>query len=765
MKYFRINIIFIRVFFIVMWNFHRLFISGSTFFNNVSQWLRIDGLLHMAIFRARLKVLLVLCLVGGLIWAAVPISASAKMRASPVLIVVVDTEAVRESVSGVGLIESFIGLLATVKEDQRIVFIASNMSSTVIGPFDGNDPELEWYLDDIRETLRSPVKTGSDALAYALAESQNMLADNRINSLGSTVYLISGDSDAANFAHMEGRLGPIANRFREKGWPINGVGLPGASEQATQFLKNMSVMSGGRLHDLSVSSGLSRLANTLLSEDAKSSLKEVAVGRVTKEDLLTSVVSIPPGTSQSTLLFFRESPYGSLILTNPVGLEFEFGDSSISQALETPHMVTWKLENPVPGNWTVDARGMSGELSAWELSPNKYNVVLKSVEPVPLGEATSIIAYVMDGGQPTILESAFLRAIVTTPKGIKLTFDMNDDGIYGDAAPHDGYFSMTLPPLDVEGHYDIELELSWRDFDHRSMSQFSFEAISFPSIEIQTNQIENFELGTPTKLGKIFVHLRGQPYPISPHLMHAGLTSTDGLQSVVELLPLRLFGSGPAWEYDVVFTPESSGLHTLVFRLTLDYAGRSYVHASDPIVLSPSSLSALSLTQSGPIVKSIDVVERVEPKPVVQQHQLSQLEPMSTQSQFSQVLITGSVVLVLSIGLAFLYLYTRTRPYGYIYRQLNNNQNEVLVDFSKVDRNSIVDFLFRSTVRGKDLGIKGLDGVVFHFKGDRVDLSSQQNTPTVRINNHPLVRRTSIEHNTWIGTGGNLYSFLRRRPT
>ena len=102
MKYFRINIIFIRVFFIIMWNFHRVFISGSTFFNNVSQWLRIDGLLHMAIFRARLKVLLVLCLVGGLIWAAVPISASAKVRPSPVLIVVVDTDAVRESVSGVG---------------------------------------------------------------------------------------------------------------------------------------------------------------------------------------------------------------------------------------------------------------------------------------------------------------------------------------------------------------------------------------------------------------------------------------------------------------------------------------------------------------------------------------------------------------------------------------------------------------------------------------------------------------------------------------
>ena len=699
-----------------------------------------------------LATLLLLLSAGAAVSAASPVAAADSARLSPVLVVVADSDAVRESVSGVGLIESFIGLLATLKEGQPVTFIAADGSPRVIGPFDGTDPEFGRYIDEIKAAMKAPVQAQSDALAYAVAEAQNTLADTRA-APGSAVYLISGDSTGANFAHLEGRLKPLAARFGENGWPINGVGLPGASEEATRLLKSVSTMSGGRLHDLSVSDGFSRLTNALLSEDAKGSLARVGEGQLSQDDLLTTVVSIAPGTRESTLLLFKESPYGSLRLSNPGGLESAAGDRSASYVLETPHAVIWRLENPVPGNWKVDARGIAGHLSAWEFSSNKYTLVLDSPGPVPLGEPTSITAHVVDGDRTVALESTVLRATLTTPEGTRLAFDMNDDGVQGDAVAGDGHFSLTLPPMSVEGQYDINLELLWLDFDHRITSQSSLEARAFPEIEVRATQIEDLELGARTQIAKVFVHVQGQPYPVSTDVMAAGLTSPGGQPGAIDLEPRRLFGSGPAWEYDVFFTPTQSGLHTLVFWLAVDYAGRSYVHTAAPVVLSSAAPPA-------PVVEEPEAAPPPVPAPVVPAPQLPSPPIRPAQSQFPWLAVAAPGVVVLLVAAVALFLLTRTRPYGYIY----DDRDEALVDFSKVERHPVLDFFFRSTVRGKDLGIQGLEGVVFHFSGKRVKLRSEQDTPTVRVNNQPLVGQASIQHKAWIGSGGKLYSFLTLPP-
>ena len=69
-------------------------------------------------------------------------------------------------------------------------------------------------------------------------------------------------------------------------------------------------------------------------------------------------------------------------------------------------------------------------------------------------------------------------------------------------------------------------------------------------------------------------------------------------------------------------------------------------------------------------------------------------------------------------------------------------------------------FFYRGLIRGSELNISGFEGLVFHFMSDRVEVKSFGEHPTVRVNNQPLIDSATIEDKTWIGTGGNLYTFL-----
>ena len=63
-------------------------------------------------------------------------------------------------------------------------------------------------------------------------------------------------------------------------------------------------------------------------------------------------------------------------------------------------------------------------------------------------------------------------------------------------------------------------------------------------------------------------------------------------------------------------------------------------------------------------------------------------------------------------------------------------------------------------MRGRELGVPGLEDVSFRFSKDAIKLLSRDVSPTVRINNQPLVGETPLPDRTWIGTRGRLYNFL-----
>ena len=118
--------------------------------------------------------------------------------------------------------------------------------------------------------------------------------------------------------------------------------------------------------------------------------------------------------------------------------------------------------------------------------------------------------------------------------------------------------------------------------------------------------------------------------------------------------------------------------------------------------------------------------------------------------------MAAAIALGLAAAAASVYVLTRTRPYRYLY----SDRHEPLVDFSKVKRHPIWGVLLRSSVNGKDLNVPGLEGVAFQFTKARIMIRSLREHPTIRVNNQPLVGQASVNHRTWLGTRGKLYTFM-----
>ena len=524
-----------------------------------------------------------------------------------VVVIIADRQMIAESEDTIGLAKSLVGLISVLREGQTFLFTSLDEPTDTLGPVIAGDLEFRSFQEQIDAKLVPPETPGNPDLVTALARTYNQLSGERAGAR-STVYLLAGGIGAADRLPPIDHLTTLLSLFNDSGWPIVGLAPPGASPDVQQLLTEISARSGGEYFELTMPRGFTALADKILADEAKGSLAEVGQVVLSPGDVLTNTISIAPGTSEATLLFFKEGPFGSLTLSNPEGFEASAGDRAFSSVIETPNVVIWKLMDPAPGHWRVEARGIEGIVSAWHYVANKYGLVLQSFGTVPKDQPSTVVAFVTDGPRKVILNSVSMTARIITPDGTSLAHLLHDDGIAGDVAAGDGYFSATISPLRVEGEHKVELELSWPELDHRISSQAAFRAQAFPSIQLALEHTEDLQPGERSKIATAIVNVKGQPYAISTDELASTLASNAEQPGVLEVTPQVLLDEGRAWLYDVFFTPNEEGLHTLLLQLNTTYAGRPYTFATDSVVLS-------SMISSPPLEPAVLVAPVVTPPP------------------------------------------------------------------------------------------------------------------------------------------------------
>ena len=678
----------------------------------------------------------------------------------PISMIVIDGASARSSGTTADLASSFIGLLSTLQSDDLFMLMNTDASDQVVGPFRPSDPAFNESRADFDAALRWPVAVDVDDLATSMVQIQASMVEERAEK-GSEIYILLGDSSETDFNRLSTTLEPLIGRMAESGWIFNGVSLPNSSGPTTEFLESVSSASGGKNFGLKTFEDLATVAGSILGQKARGSLMELGSRPISKNQLMSSVVSIAPGTSETTIFMFRDKSQGSFQLSDPSGFDISAGRSFYS-VKEVPNAVIWEVQDPEPGNWKVDVRGIEGKISAWDYSSNNYRLVLETASALPLGQTTAMAAYIVENDRPVKLEDVRLVAHIEGPEGSKIKIQMTDDGSGGDGVPDDGVYTMLVPPLSTAGDYKVELELSWLNFNHRLSSYTNFSAEIYPSLSVERfeDAIGNLVSGERTQIARLMVHIDGEPYAISSGDLIPIINSTNGSSAEIEIVPNRLFGEGPAWEYDVFVTVSHEGKYSLAMQLSGEYAGSNFSNITEVLVLSSLVPATVSQNVAEQVVQSPPA-----PAPAIAQRPqtivpaASRSEASVTTTSFWTATWTIVAIALVGAGIA-IYFSLQTRPYGYIY----SDDEKPLVDFAAVKRNPLIELFRRSYVNGKELGIPGLEGIMFRFGGGRVRLRIRGEHSTVRVNNQPLVDQATIDNRTWIGSRGKLYTFLLSPP-
>ena len=695
-------------------------------------------------------------------WTISQQQASADAK-EPLYMALIDRHATSASQESQDLAVSFVGLLSTLREGQRIGFLTAGDESP-IGPSVSGSVEHRSDYKAALARLAASGETAAPDLAAALAHAHEVMKFQGAD-VGSTLYVVSGGADG-EMPESSAALDGAIREFNLEGWRIVSVALPGASEYADGVMDAVASGTGSERYPLGSPNDLKVIADSILSQDARGTLFEIGHDELASGDVFTAALNIAPSTTASSLVFFKEGPTGSLSLRNPAGVEATESDRALSSVIETPHMVVWTLVDPAPGKWTVDVRGREGFISAWHYPKHTLSMDFVSFDSVPYDQRVDLVAFISDGASRVASTDVEVRAIVTDGAGETRAYMLNDNGELGDAVSGDTYYSTTLPPLGTEGEYEVELELYWPQYDHAISRRKVITAQAFPSLAVELTATEGLTPGERANIGSAVVNVKGQPYAIPIEQISADVSSASG--GSVELTPQRLLNTGHAWAFDIMFTPAGEELHTLALRLDMEYASRSYSFISDAAVL-----SSFPLPDPPAVAPVAPAPVPVAPAPVAPAQVIVVSPPAVEQPPMPAddggvpawalyALGAIAVGLVVAGGGYVAYALSRPKPYGYLY----DEQGKLLADVSTLQRGLAAELTSRNLVRGEELGVAELRGLSLYFDQGHVDIRSAQTEPSIRINNKPLIagEQTRANNQSWIGTQGKLFSLRLGSP-
>ncbi len=247
------------------------------------------------------------------------------------------------------------------------------------------------------------------------------------NVSGSVILLTDGapcpDVDAQVSA-----INALAPKFGQNGWPIDTIALgadaplsssvecspPGTSSESLHtFLSRIAGASGGQSYadDNGPVSGVSplNLGPFFVQIFAKYS------GDTVKEEVpatsnlpLTQNFSVIDGANSLDVVALKESANVSASLQNPSSQSVSNQTAGVLVSQDDYHVI-YKVSNPPPGQWIINASG-SGQFLMYSLTKTNFGVAVDSVQlqgsslatphALPLGQTLLVTAHLTSNGQP-----------------------------------------------------------------------------------------------------------------------------------------------------------------------------------------------------------------------------------------------------------------------------------------------------------------------------------------------------------------------------
>ena len=651
-------------------------------------------------------------------------------------IILVDGSSIRQSENDIDSVRSLVAMIATTGTDRKVAFIDTERPSIVIGPTSVGSNNFADSITAIDSELISGNTEKSDIFG-GLVQANTLVGLER-PSAGSNVVLITGGSGSDNTESDYKRIAPLVDQLTEQSNEFHVITVGSISDATNEFASALVRRSGGEYFRIQNNSDINKTAINITSNITNTSLERLNNTTLTLNDIVSVSVDVLPETKNLQFFIYIENMDGSISLTNPNGVDSSLIDGSY--IIEAPYVRSIRIEDPIPGTWSLDGNSVNGDFTVWSTSENELRLTLNNSGPIPVNEPSSLVVFASRGSSLMQIEDGKIYAYVTTPEGQTLAYTLNDSGIDSDTVAGDGYFSGSVGPFNSIGIHNVMLELSWNKMQYVLKSDSFIDVQHFPSIDIETLLMEDLPLNERTKVGTINVNVDGQPYPVAYDALAWDISSGESTQGILEIQANTGSIDSQDWIYDIFFTVDSAGQRTLSFALQLEYGGQNYIYTANPLFV--SSLE----------VKPVTVVS--DNSPALNQ---PQTESIQTNKEFPWWVIVFPISLGVALFSIFLNWTIKTNPTGYIF----NDRDERVIDFSNLKRGVVSKVLFKNTISGKELGMTGFESVTFKFTKGKTCIESNRPSASIRIDNKPLSSKMQLSDKTWIGVKGKLYSFVQ----
>ena len=656
---------------------------------------------------------------------------------NPMTVIVVDGSALRQNENQIDIVRTLIAMMSSVGADREVAFIDTERPSIVIGPTSLGAADFGEAIASIDAELTSGNNAISD-IFEGLVQANTLIGLER-PALGSNVILITSDSSNENISSAYKRVIPLVDQLVDQSNDFHVITVGSTSDLTKEFANGLVSRSGGQYFAIQNAGDIEKAVMRLVSDVANTNLEELNSSGLTLNDMVSVSVDVLPETKNLQFFIYLEKASGSIRLTNPEGLDSRLIDGSYT--VESPYIHSIKIEDPMPGTWSLDANSVDGRFAVWSTSQNELRLTINNSGPIPLNEPSSLVVFASRGSNLIKIEDGEIYAYVTTPEGQTLAYTLNDSGLDSDTVPGDGYFSGSVGPFNSTGMHDITLELSWNEIEYVLTSDASIDVQHFPSLEVNTMHEGDLNVNERTHVATINVNVDGQPYPVSHDSIAWDLSSGDSTQGQLEVQSKTASAEAVDWIYDVFLTVDSPGQRTVSFALQLEYGGQSYIYTATPLYV--SSINQPEVYNVADENSRLD--QRVN-------------ESLGTTQAFPWWVIVFPISLGIAIISMLINWRIQTRPKGFLF----NDRDERVIDFANLKRGFFNNFLFKNKISGKELGMVGLEEVTFKFTKDKICINSNKPSASVRVDNKPLSKQTELFDKTWIGVGGKLYSFVQQ---
>ena len=630
-------------------------------------------------------------------------------------------------------IYSVIGILKELREESQYKFFSLN-SPHKFFIFDSNSVDSDAQIENLLKWMKSDENMDSVSVLGAITEIVNEMTLTN-SAEGSIINFIVHDN--LEISSEESKIiETLLEIIVSKKWILNFVYKFDTDKSIVAKYKSWAEWTTGNIYPMVTPDTIELITVNTIKQHAERVLTTDYKGIVEVNSIFQQEIFVSPGTSELEIVIFRAKTEGNVEIITPGGISGATGNYGPTDLLETPFVLIWKFTDPSPGKWLFKISDYnSGLLTILHRNKIDYNIQLIDTGPFPTKNSVQLVTNMFKGSDILISKDVYVELIFDN----KISYEMNDNGLNGDAYAGDGYYSMIIPDIDEPGEYDVEIKYSWANYG-TSISDFTkinFEL--FPYIITDPVNLENINLNENTSIAIIESYLDDEKYFINSEDIQWSV-STDAIVFDISINPIDSIQDGRASKFEAVLSTTKYGKAHINFRLDSMYKNKKYVVYSNSIVIT---------TIPEPIIEKVVVKEELkEPINVIQ----DKIEEQSNLVLVLSLIVGIVIILILITGIILMINYfRRVSLRGYVY----DDKNNLIIDINSISRSLLNKILNRNKIRGEEFNNELFNGLLLEYTQDSMIIHNHTGK-SLRINNQPLIDEKEIFNKAWLGITGKL---------